>query len=40
MDVVIAIVCIIGFFVFVEYGKNKKGKLGPIGKILGKQLFK
>ncbi len=40
MDAVIGVVCIIGFFAFVEYGKNKKGKLGPVGKILGKKLFK
>ena len=40
MDIVICVVGVIGFFALVEYGKNKKGKLGPIGKILGKKLFK
>jgi hypothetical protein len=40
MNTVIGILCIVAFFLFVEYMKNRKNKKGPIGKLIGKKIFK
>jgi len=40
MDKLIGILAIVAFFVLIEARQNKKDKKGPIGKLIGKKLFK